>query len=190
MSSSQEGPKLFSSSKSFLCVCLLAAALPAGAQIISVGVRGGVPLTDAYSTVSNPSLPLSTGRWVVGPTIELHLPFGFGAQADALYRSYKVGGTVTQWEFPILATYHFHSIAPMIRPFIDGGPSFNRISAPNDFSVRSAAGFAVGAGVTAKALFIRIEPEIRWTHWGRTNFTYKTVSSSQNELEFLIGVTF
>lgn len=164
--------------------------MPAGAQIISVGVRGGVPLNDAFTAATNAMLPLSTDRFVIGPTIELHLPFGLGAEADALYRSYTVGGTVTQWEFPILATYHFHKIGPMFRPFVDVGPTFNHISAPANFSVKSAAGFALGAGVEAKALFIRVEPEIRWTHWGQVNFTYNTVSSNQNELEFLVGLTF
>lgn len=180
--------------KSFLPVCLFFAALPAGAQLFSVGVRGGVPLTDAYNAVSNPTIALSTGRFVIGPTVELHLPFGLGAEADALYRSYTVGGTVTQWEFPILATYHFHKVGPLLRPFVDGGPAFNHISAPSNFSVRSAAGFALGAGVEAKFLLLRVEPEIRWTHWGRTNFTYSTAnsvfSSNQNEVEFLVGVTF
>lgn len=182
--------------KSYLPVCLFFAALPAGAQLFSVGVRGGVPLNDAYTAVSNPTVALSTDRFVIGPTVELHLPFGFGAQVDALYRSYTVGGTVTQWEFPILATYHFHKVGPLLRPFVDGGPTFNHIGIPSsaNFTARSAAGVALGAGVEAKFLLLRVEPEIRWTHWGRTNFTYSTAnsvfSSNQNEVEFLVGVTF
>jgi opacity protein-like surface antigen len=176
-------------------VCLLAAGLPAGAQFLSVGVRGGVPLNDAYSgtPAGDFSIPaLSTDRFVIGPTVELHLPFGLGVQADALYRTYTVGGTVTQWEFPILASYHFHTAAPLIHPFVDAGPSFNHVSVSglNTAPTRSAAGFAIGAGVEAKLLFIRIEPEIRYTHWGQTNFTFDNVSSNQNEVEFLVGVTF
>jgi hypothetical protein len=194
--------------KSSLIVCLLAAGLPAGAQILSFGVRGGVPLNNGYSgtliesapigvslssgssTGSTPSL--STDRFVIGPTVELHLPFGLGVQADALYRTYTVGGTVTQWEFPILASYHFHTRLPLLHPFVDAGPSFNHVSVSglNTAPTRSAAGFAIGAGVEAKFLFIRFEPEIRYTHWGQTNFTFDNVSSNQNEVEFLVGVTF
>lgn len=155
-----------------------------------------MPLSDAYTVAGNPAVALSTDRFVIGPTVELHLPFGLGAQVDALYRSYTVGGTVTQWEFPILATYHFHKVGPLLRPFVDGGPTFNHIRIPGsaNFTVDSAAGFALGAGVEAKALFIRVEPEIRWTHWGHKNFTYNSanalIDSNQNELEFLVGLTF
>lgn len=190
VSSSQEGPKLFSSSKSFLCVCLFAAALPAGAQIVSFGVRGGVPLGDAYHAVTHPPFPLSNNRWVVGPTVELHLPFGLGVRADALYRNYTVGGTVTQWEFPILASYTFHT-GPVIHPFVDAGPSFNHISTVfTNLNPKGAAGFAIGGGIEAKFLFLRVEPEIRYTHWGHANFSYQGITSNQNELEFLVGVTF
>ncbi|MGH9582709.1 MAG: hypothetical protein ACRD4O_07225 [Bryobacteraceae bacterium] len=167
--------------------------MPASAQIFSAGVRGGVPFNDAYTGASRLGFPLSTSRWIIGPTVELHLPFGLGVQADALYRNYTVSGTVTQWEFPILASYRFHTALPLIHPFVDAGPSFNHVSAISGLSnlpTRGAAGFAIGGGIEAKLLFLRVEPEIRYTHWGRTNFDYDNVTSNQNELEFLVGVTF
>ncbi len=176
-------------------ISLLTATACARAQILSFGLRGGVPLTDGFSgtpSVSASLVPTSTDRFVIGPTVELHLPFGVGVQADALYRTYTVAGTVTQWEFPILASYRFHTKAPLIHPFLDAGPTFNHVSvsAPNNATTRGAAGFAIGAGLEAKFLFLRVEPELRYTHWGQTNFNYFNVTSNQNELEFLIGITF
>src|SRR3954468_955496 len=72
----------------------------------SVGVKGGVPLTDAFAdrsvrqvigTIPNPFGPaqtlsqtirFSTGSrsFVLGPTLELRMPFGLAVEADALYR--------------------------------------------------------------------------------------------------------
>src|SRR5579884_334638 len=94
--------------------------------------------------------------------------------------------------FPSWASYRFHTKAPLIHPFLDAGPTFNHVSlsAPNNATTRGAAGFAIGAGLEAKFLFLRVEPELRYTHWGQTNFNYFNVTSNQNELEFLIGVTF
>jgi opacity protein-like surface antigen len=190
--------------KSILIVSLFATGFPAGAQIFSIGIRGGVPLTNGYSGTpsaaasigvslmsAQASVPsVSSSPWVIGPTVELHLPFGLGVQADALYRNYSVGGTVSQWEFPILGSYHFRGAA-MLKPFIDAGPSFDHVTVPGLIgSSKGAAGFAVGGGIEAKFLFLRIEPEIRYTHWGGANFNAFNVTSNQNEVEFLVGLTF
>src|SRR3954467_8176340 len=73
---------------------------------ISVGVKGGVPLTDLFAdrsvqqviaTIPNPFGPprtisqttrFSNGsrNFVLGPTLEVSLPFGLSAEAAALYR--------------------------------------------------------------------------------------------------------
>ena len=61
------------------------------AQPISFGVKGGLPLTDFIDTVSGPSTNITqkTHIYIVGPTVELRLPGGFGIELDALYRRFS-----------------------------------------------------------------------------------------------------
>src|SRR5689334_2712338 len=113
------------------------------AQPFTVGVKGGVPLTDFVNTVTSPTPSLdsfgaTTNRYIVGPTAELYLPGGFGVEFDALYRhlNYNIHGEVLDlitngkttgnaWEFPLLAKYRFP--IPGIKPFVDGGVSFDTL---------------------------------------------------------------
>ena len=122
---------------------LLFGAVAAVAQPFTVGVKGGVPLTDFVNTVTSPTPSLgsfgaTTNRYIVGPTAELYLPAGFGVEFDALYRhlNYNVHGEVIDlitggkttgnaWEFPLLAKYRFP--IPGIKPFVDGGVSFDTL---------------------------------------------------------------
>src|SRR5712692_10381755 len=81
-------------------------------RLISFGVKGGVPLTDALSQSRSKN-------YVIGPMVELKLPLGFAIEADALYRplnltagSYTFGSSIARSfedvgsaEFPILAKY-------------------------------------------------------------------------------------
>lgn len=134
-----------------LVLYFFSAAL-ACAQIVSVGVKGGVPATaavaDFYSSATN---ILDTGRWTAGPTIEFRLFFGFSVEADALYRGYREqfsfasneviippGTSVNPmipaffvssqsntkvWDFPLLLNYHIGS--HRFRPFVDAGYTFS-----------------------------------------------------------------
>ncbi|MGI8742626.1 MAG: hypothetical protein ACR2NN_08655 [Bryobacteraceae bacterium] len=171
------------------------------AQPISFGVRVGAPLNEAFVEDGRPRLSFvtfshDTSRFIFGPTVELHLPFHLGLEADALYRRYNIGGTVNHWEFPILAKYRF-SVAPVLHPFVDAGPSFNHVSDPGHFLDRpraGTAGFTIGGGIEIKALIIRIAPEIRYTRWTNKNIDLApsngSLSSNQNQAEFLVGITF
>src|SRR5438105_9795774 len=106
---------------------LLAAGTTVSAQVVSFGGKIGAPLRDdSY----RPSLfsSVDRGRWSGGPTVEIHLPYRFSIEADALYHSqtqtqtfaYRLGdvtadgGTpylfasrthTNSWEFPILIKY-------------------------------------------------------------------------------------
>ena len=124
----------------------------ASAQIVSLGVKGGVPATQALAgSYSSPTTILDTGRWTVGPTIEFRLPFGFSVEADALYRGYREqfsfagngfiippGTNVNPvipaffvsshsntkvWDFPLLLKYRIGSHG--FRPFVDAGYTFS-----------------------------------------------------------------
>ena len=83
------------SMRNAIFVLFLAAALTAQAQEqrFSFGIKGGVPVNDAlpYGSAygSNFSSMLDTGRWTIGPTVELRLVGNLSFEADALLRGYR-----------------------------------------------------------------------------------------------------
>ncbi|MBV8817959.1 MAG: outer membrane beta-barrel protein [Acidobacteriaceae bacterium] len=170
-------------------------ALPLDAQFFSWGVKAGTPVTD--SVVNSSSLiSNSTTRFVIGPTAEIRIPvIGLGVEADALYRRYTIGSTISQWEFPVLLKYRFPGV--ILHPYVDAGPTWNHIGNPSltgQIFHGSSSGFAFGGGVEVKALILRLSPELRYTHWTNQNLNLSTISSglgsSQNQVEFLVGITF
>ena len=181
--------------KTLLAFILYSAALYA--QPIGFGLKIGAPLNDAFVNEGGKfSFSHDTQRIVIGPTVELRLPFHLGVEADALYRRYTIGGAVNHWEFPILAKYRF-SVAPLLHPYVVAGPSFNHVSDPGLFLDRphaSTGGIALGAGLELRALLIRLAPEIRYTRWKDKNIdliqSNSSLSSNQNQVEFLVGISF
>jgi hypothetical protein len=81
--------------KPLLLLCLV--AVSSFGQAFRVGIKGGVPLTNFYSTVSSSNFGFNsnTKRYVVGPSVELHLPFGLGVEFDALYRRVSYSGAAS-----------------------------------------------------------------------------------------------
>ncbi|HTU47287.1 MAG TPA: outer membrane beta-barrel protein [Bryobacteraceae bacterium] len=193
--------------------CLLAGS--AYAQFpVSVGVKGGVALTDAFessSFLSGDFYPIGevtiryyspSKDYLVGPFVELRLPFNLSVEADALYRKLNFASVQTgvttpfrdddnTWEFPILAKYRFK--LPVARPYVDAGPSF-RTSAFNAYGTSlSNHGFAAGAGVDIKALLLHVSPEVRYTRWGADfipGYQLTSPHSNVNQVEFLVGIAF
>jgi len=126
-----------------LCLSILTAAA-ALAQPFSFGVKGGMPLTDFVNVVraQNINASTTTNRYILGPTVELRLPFGLGVEADVLYRHFRYSsssgiGNLTSnltnidttsgaWEFPILAKYRFNG--KIVRPFVDAGVAWDKLS--------------------------------------------------------------
>ncbi len=202
-----------------LLLCLFGSVAAFG-QPISVGVKGGVPLTDFLETVSsgNVFVRSKTQRYIVGPTVELRLPAGFGVEFDALYRHFNYNATTSlanavtsidttanAWEFPLLLKKRFAS-GP-VRPFVSAGVTWNKISGVSQ-SIRStvgltapelkndvATGFVAGVGLDLRLLILRITPEIRYTRWGSNTFSSifppgGSLNSNQNQGEFLVGFSF
>jgi opacity protein-like surface antigen len=198
-----------------LCAFLLLLSGSAFGQLFSVGVRGGVPISDffdiaqgtgVYNYVSN------TDRYIIGPTAAVHLPFGFSVQVDALYRSlgYRlnisnpastVDASASSWQFPILAQWAF--LPGPIKPFVDFGPTFQKITGfkrtvnvvtnPSELNNDSTVGFTFGGGVQLKLGRLRIEPEFRYTRWGSEAFTDPVnalLTTNRNQGDFLVGITF
>lgn len=154
------------------------------AQPVSIGIRGGVPFTGAFSDVTATSSGnefvrefSGSDEHLIGAMVELHLPLGFSVEADALYHPLDLtqeinNGTATarnstvinSWEFPILAKYHFLPL-PLAKPYAEAGPSF-RATGSAVSAYLSNAGFTIGAGVEIKLKRLRLEPELRYIRWG------------------------
>jgi hypothetical protein len=196
-------------------IFLFLAAVPlAFGQLFSAGVKIGVPLTDPFAnstTQTNGGLfsyqsYSDAKKYIVGPMVELHLPFGFSINADGLYRPLRLveartstvqtsGNGVTSadygsWEVTPVLRYRFlHT--PIVKPFAEGGPSFRWVSAPLD-QYLSSKGFTLGAGVEVKLWKLAIAPELRVTRWGSDHNLVATfpLQTGQNQAEFLVGVSF
>jgi len=193
-------------------VCSLFLLAPAlfGQHLISFGIKGGIPLTDAFSdysvligdveTIHSFS---SSKNYVAGAMIELWLPIGFSVEADALYRPLNLttntriavsnilintSTDISSWEFPILGKYHFIR-APILSPYVEAGPIFRVVASPGSYL--SDHGFTLGGGVDIKLLILRISPEIRYARWGQdavgNSIPYP---SNVNQAEFLVGLSF
>jgi len=191
------------------------------AQPVSIGVKGGLPINDALETAQglNPfgSVYLvNNHRYLVGGTIQFNFPGRFSIEVDGLYRRVgfqhsvtntppAIGTTVTSttansWEFPVLGKF---AILPgHVRPFVDAGANFRRISNVTTTSILTtipeldkdfAAGFTFGGGIEFKFERLRVSPEIRFTHWGTENFhdpVNSLLHTNQNQGDFMLGITF
>jgi len=208
-----------------LLVVSCVAAISCRAQNwISIGVKGGVPLTDAFADRSvqqaigiripfgppqtfSQTTRFSNGsrNFILGPTLELRLPFGVAVEADALYRPMEFQIQIKQtippflvtrttlmdrgdvWEFPILAKYRLP--LPRLKPYLAGGPSF-RATAASLPKQMSGTGIAAAIGIETRIGHLRLAPEVRYTHWGADS-AYPSpnhVTSYQNQVEFLMGL--
>jgi hypothetical protein len=174
---------------------------------LSFGIKGGVPLTVSFqsSGAENGVIVTSSSKdYVVGPMAELRLPFHLAIEADALYRplsltqnQVKLGqavpsysGDFGSWEFPIVAKYRFGF--SLVKPYVEAGPSFRATSA-QPLSRLSSDGVALGVGVDFHILLVHIEPEFRYTRWGgdsAATAATEFIRSKQNQVEFLVGLTF
>jgi opacity protein-like surface antigen len=184
-----------------ISLLLCAAALTVAAQPFSVGVKVGVPVTDALETFrgNQSAYVTNTHRYLVGPTVQLNLPFRFSIEVDALYKrlGYQYNQfagpgsptttrtTANSWEFPVLGKYAI--FGGPLRPFVDAGANFRHISGVDqvrdtlsavnvnvnpvpEFNKDNDTGFVFGGGVELKLGVMRITPEFRYTRWGSENF--------------------
>src|SRR5579862_3534877 len=125
-------------------------------QIFSAGIKVGVPVTDPFATARLPFGVQGFGfaqsgsdakKYLIGPTVELHLPFGFSIDADGLYRPLQLvdvlspagqtfgtttsSASYTSWEVTAALRYRFlHT--PIVKPFAEAGPSFRFAGSPID----------------------------------------------------------
>lgn len=181
------------------------------------GIKGGAPLTDFFHAVDNPQATFqsSSTPFILGPTVELHFPAGFGVEFDALYRRFHYdttsnlvdvitkGTAANAWEFPLLLKYKVPGV--ILRPFLDAGFAFDHwsgvrqlIEVPSSLGQTKTnvsgtnKGVVLGAVLELNLRLFRVSPEIRYTRWGAANVgtLADVLRSSQNQAEFLIGITF
>src|SRR5258708_7553916 len=192
--------------RNFLFLLFIPAAF---GQLFSVGVKVGAPVTDPFADVTFPS-PNTGGtirsfsdakKFLPGPMVELHLPFGFSINADGLYRPLrlvqisalpnttltgKFSANYSSWEVTPLLLYRFlHT--PIVKPFAEAGPSFRIVESPLDNTL-SDHGFTLGGGVDVKLFRFRIAPELRYTRWGSDHNVAPAfpLQSNQNQAECLV----
>jgi hypothetical protein len=197
-----------------------AIAACAAAQPIGFGLKLGAPLTDAVNLAAGSGTLANTAtRFTIGPMVELRLPFGVGIEGDFLYRrvsgtynsdSFSAEAHGNQWDVPVLLKYRFPF--PIVKPYLEAGPSFRwftnadhgytcvtnlctAIIPPQLSTNTSGAGLTFGGGVEVKLLFIRIAPELRYTRWASEAFSLQSggttfIHASQNQAEFLVGISF
>ncbi len=182
----------------------LAAAVSLFAQPVSVGVKAGVPLTDALSVQPGGAVQYleDTYRYTVGPFIELRLPAHLALEIDALYRSYEYSQatrcclrtqSVSSWEFPVLAKYKL--LGGPIQPYIEGGVAFSRLTDIPDvieLNHRNNYGVVLGGGIELHLGIIRITPELRYNGWTLQNFRTPlgALESNRNQAAALVGISF
>lgn len=199
------------------CALLSLAVVAGFAQTLKFGTRAGAKLTNFFSFEHNyahSDFVNNSKCYVLGPMFELRLPFGFGFEADALYRhgAYRLAamneftwsGSANSWQFPLLAKYRFSTRA--IRPYADAGfafdkltgvsegvvQSFGNIALPARAGSRIGKGLVLGAGLDIHAV-LHFAPELRFTRWGGSQYQdqyYDRVRASRNQVQFLLGITF
>lgn len=108
---------------------LFLSAYIARAQPIAIGVEGGLQTTGDVSGTLSPE----SKRYIVGPKLEVRLPWRLSFEFDALYRDIGFtghgesccGSSITRerdssWEFPMIVKYRLPGVA-RLRPFVGTG---------------------------------------------------------------------
>jgi hypothetical protein len=193
---------------------ILAAAATACAQPISFGGRIGAPLSDAFKAgvSGNLSYASTSRRLVIGPTVELNLPFRTSIALDLLHRQLGYAqvspgqASVTsanQWEFPLILKHRLND--GLARPYLGAGVAFSKLSGVKtlaasvatlntpEFRKGATAGIVFAGGVEVRALLVKISPEIRYTYRSSRHFQSAVADllrSNVNQFDFLLGVTF
>jgi hypothetical protein len=190
---------------------------------VTVGIKVGAPMT-RFLTFDYGG-DAHTKRYTIGPVVDISLKRGFGIEVGAMYKridEFSTSGTLLSivdtdegpaanyrydrvstvgrsWEFPVAGQYHIslHSM----RPYLEGGLSYNRLSniyGPWSGSVSPPAqllptinsfnrrGVLFGGGAEIKLHMIHVTPGLRYTHYSKG----ETFLLAPNSVDFLVGLTF
>jgi len=164
------------------------------------GVKGGIPFTDVLETAAIFTSPAATltrsTDYLIGPVVELRVPFGFALEVDGLYHATEydlltngIGTTVPAhaWEIPYLAKFRFP--IPVLKPFVSAGGAYRTFTdLPNNVTPTHNA-FVLGGGLELRISRLRLSGELRWLRWGNPS-SNNNVRLSQNQGEVLFGFVF
>jgi opacity protein-like surface antigen len=170
--------------------------------------------TNRYIFGVTAELRLPFGLGVEVDALYRHLNYtGTGTILGITTTTQTLSTTANAWEFPILAKYRFGAKGPL-RPYVVGGLAWNTLqglnqvittgnlatgtttttstSNPAELNQSTTRGIVLGAGLDIHALLIHLQPELRYTRWGAQNILDPNggIHSSQNQAEFLLGITF
>lgn len=162
------------------------------------GVKGGVPFIPlAEAGVGLTGSLSQQSNYIIGPVVEMRLPFGFAIEADGLYRgtNYQVtngtGGFTTidssSWEIPYLAKFRFP--IPLLKPFVVAGGSYRTLSNLQPGITPTHNAFVAGAGLELRISKLRLSAEARYLRWGEPPDT-DVARLKQSQGEVLFGVIF
>jgi hypothetical protein len=165
------------------------------------GVKGGVPFTDVLKSagvidVSVPALN-RTNDYLIGPVVELRIPFGFALEVDGIYRGTEyqsiTNNVITTldahaWEIPYLAKFRFP--IPVLKPFISGGGAYRTFTNLPPAITPTHNGLVLGGGLELRISRLRLSGEIRWLHWNAPANNNNVLRLTQNQGEVLFGLVF
>jgi hypothetical protein len=181
--------------KTFSMILVLAGM--AAAQPVGAGLKVGGILNDVLKVQNFPTFAVFNAeahRHIIGPYVELRLPFGMAVEVDALYRNYSFTNAATKasvgsWEFPLLLKHKM--LAGPIKPYFEGGLSFNRLSDVAGVSINHLTNYGIvaGGGVELHLLVLKISPEVRYNGWVFRGFD-GLAQSSRNQVSLLVGIGF
>jgi hypothetical protein len=173
---------------------LLASASLLQAQLpIHLGIKaGGVWNRQQISPTTLAEIVPAT----IGAYAELDLPVLPIIETGIFFKRYKLDPSspadqirANAFEVPILLKKRFTPLP--VQPFLSGGATFRFVPTVTrnglDLNVSPGTGFGLtaAAGVSIKALLLRIEPEFRATRWLRGPYL-----PQNNQVEFLVGLRF
>lgn len=139
-----------------LVLALTVGLFPAGAQLLSFGIKAGGVVTGALDPAA--WSVSEAKRYTVGPMVELHLPRRLAVELDALYKRtgnrdsncqytycYFSNVRANIWEFPFLLRYRLWS-GP-IAPYVSGGLSYRHVGKGSGTTLSWRSGPLVGGEV-------------------------------------------
>jgi hypothetical protein len=202
---------------SALFFCLLAATAEVmPAQVVSFGVKGGIPMLDGATSADEST------RYLVGVSAEFRLPSNWAVETDALYR--RVGSSrlntfppayfvttpiVTRergnsWQFPAVLKHYFAERENKFQPFlgigfdarttnyiVEGtevtGSGAAAALAPYRYTFRAETGVGTIAAAGVR-MHVRRFAVIPEVRYIRWNFTDGLLKN--DEADFILGISF
>jgi len=196
--------------------CWLLSSTPGFGQKLKLGVVTGTNLTDDFRTASYLSaggilpsgesqhfttfLSDESRRYLVGPRLEVVLPWRLSVEAEAVNRSIRSTSTTVisppvefsngilvdtfgpftssqfDWQFNLLGKYRISE--GRIRPFVESGIAVLPLENTDQ------RGITAGAGIEMRVSRLNITPAVRYTNW----VTGRGMGAFSNQVQFVVGV--